>query len=312
MKSTARALVAVLVAAPLLAYPTSGPAVAGQGHHRRSLAPRHGVLLGAWVQQHNTDTHYDSVLKFEKTIGRKLAIDHHYRTWDNDFWAEEAKDIAAGRIPLITWGDWGRTSASSIASGSQDSLIREKARAIKALDGPVMLRWGPEMAGGTYGTASEYVAAWRRIHDVFAAVGANNVRWVWCPTAFSFRDGSAPAFYPGGAYVDWIAADGYNWFPARGDWVTTGDVFKWFYEWASARHKPLMIAETGTMEDPSSPGRKAHWYRNTLRRLKAWPRIKAYVYFNSVSPKGYDFRATTSWSALKAFRRLATSRYANP
>jgi RTX calcium-binding nonapeptide repeat (4 copies) len=300
----AAALVVVLGVAWL-----ADPRVAARAETTSSLAPAQGALLGAWVGQRNTPTHYDSVLAFEEQIGRKLAIDLHYRTWDNPFWGEEEKDIAAGRIPLITWGDYGRTSAAQINSGSQDALIREKADAIRALGGTVLLRWGAEMAGGTFGTANEYVGAWKRIHGIFLDRGATNVEWVWCPTAWSFREGTAPAFYPGDAYVDWICADGFNWYPAQAPWKSFQDIFPWFYDWASQRGKPLMIGETGTMEDPADPGRKATWFDRIVPSLQAMPAIKAFVYFHSRSPKGYEFWTDTSARSTSAFRNLAASPY---
>jgi hypothetical protein len=268
-----------------------------------------GVLLGAWVGQRNTTTHYESVLNFEKKIGRKLAIDHHYRTWDNQFWGEEALDVKAGRIPLITWTDWGRTTAAEINSGSQDSLIREKADAIKRLGGKVFLRWAPEMAAGRYGTPSAYIAAWKRIRAIFKQRGATNVRWVWCPGAWTFKTGEAPKYYPGDAQVDWIAADGYNWYPEAGPWRSLREIFTPFYAWASRRGKPVMIAETGVMEDPARPRRKAGWFSWVIPTLQNWPAIRAFVYFHSRSPQGFGFWADTSRPSFRAFREMANRPY---
>ena len=274
-------------------------------------APATGALLGAWVMQRNTATHYDSVVAFEELIGRRLAISHHYRAWDNRFWGEEALDVAAGRIPLITWGDWGSTPARDIAAGMHDGLITEKADAIEALGGAVLLRWAPEMASGQYGNADDYIAAWRRIHDLFDARGASNVEWVWCPTAWSFRNATAPAYYPGDAYVDWVCADGYNWYP-HGEWKSFDEIFRWFYEWGSQRGKPLMIAEIGLMEDAARSDRKAAWIRDLVPELKARPNLKALVYFHARSPKGYEFWADTSTGSLAAFRGIAGDAYFTP
>ncbi len=274
-----------------------------------TLAPDNGVLFGAWVGQRGDATHYDAVLRFESQIGRQLEIDMHYRNWNNRFWGEEALDIAAGRIPFITWDVRGEGQAVDINAGVHDTLIREKADAIEALGGRVLLRWGAEMNGGRYGPAAEYIAAWKRIQGIFAAQGATNVEWVWCPMAWSFVSGTAPAYYPGDANVDWICADGFNWYPAMPPWKSFTKIFEAFYEWGSKHGKPLIIGEVGTMEDPAMPGRKAAWFDSIVPALKAWPAIKAIVYFHSVSPKGYTFWADTSTSALTAFRRLASDPY---
>jgi hypothetical protein len=45
--------------------------------------------------------------------------------------------------------------------------------------------------------------------------------------------------------------------------------------------------------------------------VHAHSHLKALVYFDSVSPKGYDFRVQTSGSALHAFRRWGHGMYWN-
>ena len=143
-------------------------------------------------------TALDSVRYREKQLGRKLAIDSHYYDWADLFpGTREADDAANGRIPMITW--WGVSNAKVI-NGSQDALIRSRAAAVKSFGRPVFLRWGAEMNGNWYpwsGVASgndpsKYVAAYRRIHDVFAAAGVTNARWVWAPNADSHPGGTVP------------------------------------------------------------------------------------------------------------------------
>jgi hypothetical protein len=276
-----------------------------------SVVPESGVLLGAAVGNRDGFTHYESVLNFEEQIGRQLAISQTFRKWDNQYWGEEAEHLAAGRIPMITWGDWGKTPAKEIASGSQDAIIRDKADAIKALEGPVFLRWGAEPAGGKYGTAEEYIAAWKRIRKLFAEQGATNVMWVWCPTAWAVKTGAAQEYYPGDGQVDWIAANGFNFYPAAGPWKTFHQIFEGFYKWASKRGKPLMIGGTAAMEDPDNPSAKAKWIRDIVGSLKQFPKIKAFNYFHAHSPKGYDFWADTSEASMDAFVDLAQDPYVN-
>jgi hypothetical protein len=301
------ALMAVLVS-PLV--PPAFPAHPAAEMGGQSIVPTNGTLLGAWVKNERGLAHYEAVLRFERrVIGRKLSIDNHFRTWDNQYWREEAQDLAAGRIPMVTWGDWGRTSANEINTGSEDALIREKANAIEALNGPVLLRWAPEMAGGNYGSPQSYIDAWKRIRRLFAEEGASNAIWVWCPTAWSFETGAAADYYPGDDQVDWIAADGYNWYPAKGPWKPLREIFQGFYRWGSATGKPLMIAATGTMEDPRRRWRKPRWFGDIVEFLKGRPAIKAFVYLHARSPKGYDFSVDTSRRSRRAFRRMARRPY---
>ena len=41
--------------------------------------------------------------------------------------------------------------------------------------------------------------------NIYDAEGATNVQWVWDPQAAAFCSGHAQSYYPGDAYVDWIA-----------------------------------------------------------------------------------------------------------
>jgi hypothetical protein len=282
-----------------------------------NLGPSTGALWGAFVQQANAPTHMDAVLSLESQLGFKISIDQHYRPWTNRFWKDEQADIAAGRIPLISWTARG-TTAADIVSGSQDANIIRVAQAVKALGAPVFLRFAYEMdqppgSPRYLGSASDFVAAWRHVYAIFQQQGATNARFVWCAIAYNFVNGKAPQFYPGDAYVDWIAADGYNWYPGRAGakWKSLGDIFSAFYAWALPHAKPLMIPETGVQEDASDPARKAQWLTDAAAWLEIHPAIKAVSYFDSVSPAGYDFTATSSAPAFAAFKSWGGTAYFN-
>jgi Glycosyl hydrolase family 26 len=307
-----------LAVAALALVPTAGASGSARtGGLGRNLVPAQGSLFGAYVGRTPGRDHYAGVLAVEQALGYKLGIDEHYKSWRNTHVAEETLDVQAGRIPMLNWSPGGTTTAKAISSGSQDATIRAMALAIAHLGQPVFLRLAYEMDQPQghpryIGTASEFVPAWRHVYTMFRALGVDNARFVWCPIARNFADGKAQAFYPGDAYVDWIAADGYNWFPAKRSWRSYGEIFGSFYAWASTRGKPLMVAESGAMEDRQDPGRKAAWIADAAAWVKAHPQMKAALYFDSVSPKGYDFRASTSASAFTAFRRWGADPYFNP
>ena len=278
-----------------------------------------GALFGAYVQgdSHTPDEQMAAVEEREHDLGRRLAIDHHFYPWEEEFpTIREQADLRAGRIPLISWN--GKTLNLAIGLGQHDDLIRTRARAVKALGDKVMIRWMWEMDGRNKADHTRhpalYVAAWRHIHDVFAAEGATNVRWVWCPNATAFRAEdarNAPAYYPGDEYVDWICADGYNWAPGRtGDeWRSFASIYTPFYEWGMTRQKPLMVGEFGAQE--RNPGEKAQWLAETRDALKTkFPGIKAVVYFDA--DKDYDWRVTSSPETLAAFRDMANDPWFTP
>jgi beta-mannanase len=211
---------------------------------------------------------------------------------------------------MVSWTGQG-TTAAAIASGSEDANIKRVADAVKALGSRVLLRFAYEMdqpkGGPRYlGSPARFIAAWRHVHDVFQARSVTNARFVWAPIAANYATGVAQSFYPGNRYVDWIGADGYNWYPGRAgsNWTTFGDIFSAFYAWAAPRGKPLIVAETGVQEDPAVPGRKAAWIADATLWIRSHSAIRAVSYFDGISPKGYDFRVDTSSASFGAWQAM--------
>jgi hypothetical protein len=280
------------------------------------LVPRTGLLLGAYVDPDDAwrgnDDVFAKVDAFEALIGRPLAIDLHYYDWADVFPSGlEQWDLAGGRIPLISWRG---TRLDAINSGRYDSLIRARARSVKSLGGPVFVRWGWEMNGNWFAHAgalnmpdgpAKFVAAWRRIHRIFDGAGANNVVWVWCPNAQSTPDeewNQWGRYYPGDAFVDWVAIDGYNWGTTQSwsTWQNLADIVRPFYRDYAGR-KPIMISETSSAE---AGGDKAAWIRNAQTTLiRDFPKVKAMLWFEVA--KEADWRVESSAASLAAFRSLA-------
>jgi hypothetical protein len=274
-----------------------------------SLVPPNGTLFGSWVKPrtgYTMDDQKAAVKGFEAAVGRKLDIDHHYYTFFDSFpnW-HETWDLDHGRTPLISWNG---VSSRRIASGAVDSTIDARARGIRDLGTPVFLRYGAEMDGsanrGWVEGPKAFIRAWRHLHDEFAAQGATNAVWVWCPNASGFTWTNAKAYYPGSRYVDWICADGYNWAPGQhgADWRSFAKIFRDWYAFGVAKDRPLMVGETGVQE--GKPGEKAAWLNQARRQIRSrFPAIRAFVYFNSDS--SYPWWIDSSRSALDAFRSMA-------
>jgi beta-mannanase len=306
-----RALIYLIVLALLVGLTASAGALAPfQGPTGQDALQPRSAWLGAWVKPTGSYTkaaQQAAVLELEAKIGRRLAIDHTYVPWGHPLGWRPAWDVAQGRIPLITIG--ASASTRDVASGRHDVYLRSLTEAVRALGQPVFLRYAHKMDASTnrswVGSPADFVAAWRHLHDVFAGLP---VSWVWAPSASAFDAGGAVAdqYYPGDQYVDWISADGYNSFGCNGSttWRGLADLFGAFYAWGSGRQKPLMIAETGSTEDPADPARKARWFEEAARTLAtSMPNVQALVYFDS--DKGCDWRVESSAQSLDGFRRLA-------
>jgi beta-mannanase len=212
---------------------------------------------------------------------------------------------------------------SSIASGGEDGYIAALADGFKTLGPSFFVFDGePEAKVGDRGSAEEYRAAWRHIHEVFRARGADNVAFMWSMTGYAFQAESgqlalAASLYPGDDVTDWIAVDPYNFFE-DGTWHSLSTEMGPWYRWVRANHpdKPLALSEWGSKEDPDQPGRKAAWFAEALRDLRTQYRaVKAVVYFDEEKHERgtvNDWRIDTSDSSLRAFGEVARSKWFNP
>jgi hypothetical protein len=286
----------------------------------KPVAPSSGVLFGLWENpgegNHTQEAERNLWLWRETFYGRKADIGHQFYPFTTPFpTSRETWHIQNGRTPLISWNG---TNANDINAGKHDALIRTRAKAVKALNAPVFLRyfWEPDAGKKDEMAVSPaaYIAQWKHVRAIFASEGVTNAAWVWCPTAWAFNNGEAPKFYPGDNQVDWICSDGYNWGQTQsGDkWRDWNTIYKGMYAFGTAHNKPMMAGEYGSVE--RYPGEKAAWFRTTRQQIKAMPRIKAVVYFDSLRQEAgvwRNWRPDTSPDAYLAFREMARDPYFN-
>jgi beta-mannanase len=309
-----RALVLALLAVAALVPTVATTPASAAGRPAGKLVPASGFYVGAYTKHadgYGQDREQQATSDLEARLGRRLHIDHHYYSWTDVFpsW-REPWDIQNDRIPMISWNG---ENTDAINRGDWDGLISARAQAVAMLNTPIFIRWFWEMDGnkkqGFISSPASYQKAWRHIHDIFAAAGASNAVWVWCPNASAFDDGTAMPYYPGGAYVDWVCADGYNFAPNRpGDrWESLGEIYNGFYTAGAKLGKPLMLGEFGVLE--RAAGEKASWFRQAHDWIAAHPAIAAAVYFNADSTNNgisYNWRVDTSPASFEGFRYLFT------
>lgn len=285
------------------------------------LVPSQGALLGAFV---GTGTW----MSFEALLGRSLPIVHDFFGFYDD-WVPRARTVLqSGKTPLITWEPWTNGSTGipldEIIGGTHDTIIRARGTAARDLGGKMFLRWGHEMNGNWYPWAGfnnganaaatqKYIAAYRRIHDLFEAAGATNVLWVFCPNVDSVPGDAWNAwanYYPGDDYVDWMGFDGYNWGTVQSGstWRSFSAIAGAIYPSLAGKNKPIMIAETASAEQG---GDKAAWIAGILPALQtSYPAIKAFVWFEV--NKETDWRVESTPGARDSFVSFANAPYMNP
>lgn len=260
------------------------------------------VMLGAHVGRDRDPNSQSDFEQLEKAIGRKLAIDNHLETWaDMPDRQRVAWDFRNRRLPMLSWrvalrrgiAAAGCATANAIAAGTYDRQIEQQAHAVKALGAPVLIRFNYEMTTNPENTCftgfdvrenlrlagSKYIAAWQHVVQRFRAAGATNARWVWAPGRPTYEQGIWRLFYPGDRYVDWIGIDDYNKRDVQIPFPTTMEAF---YAATSAMGKPLMIAETGAVNNPNEkPDPQTLWLITARTYLKSHPAIKAFIYWNN-------------------------------
>jgi len=280
----------------------SGPFAAGPVQ-----PPPAGALLGAWVKPERLTQpgRVAAITGYEAMLGRPLDIVNTYRRFDEEFRTESDRYfVKRGKVLMLSWASG---DTRSITSGQHDELIRTRARELRDIGGPVLLRFRWEMdrpdLAATMWSPEEYIAAWRYVRRIFQEEGARNASWVWCPTAEGFTGGYAQPFYPGDDVVDWLCVDVY----AGSQLVPIGKLLGPFLHWAAQRPKPIIIGEYGISRALGTERRVA-WLHNASQVFQANPQIKAVSYFES-DPEGngpnQQFRLADDPAALDALRELA-------
>ncbi len=278
------------------------------------LVPESGAYLGAYVQpkSYTSQAEISAVHAFQHSISSPLTLVHVYHPWTQPFpSAADRQFVRADKVLLLTWG--GTPDTKKIIAGDYDSLITERAQAVKSLHRPILLEFRHEMDRPNLQWAvhgpKNYIKAWDHIRAIFSTVGATNVGWVWCPTGYGFQVGRAQAFYPGSNEVDWVCADVYT--------ISSGQSLRQaaapFMHWAARTGKPVIIGEFASNDPPSSwPG----FLAAAGKYAQDNPQIKALAYFdaNGSDSNGNPF---SYWlgghqAALAAFAQLATTPYFQP
>lgn len=120
-----------------------------------------------------------------------------------------------------------------VSSGHRDYLIRELGQWIKESRRPVFLRIGYEFDGWEWNHYKRkyYLAAWKRIHNIFQEMDINNVAFVWQSKGNGSNQDVLEKWYPGDDLVDWC---GYSYFNSPDQEMIT---------FARRHKKPVFIAE---------------------------------------------------------------------
>jgi len=209
---------------------------------------------------------------------------------NSENWISEVQGVTGAGPHSLLYLDWtlsdttaqnGGITTKDIASGKADDYIRQYARDLRAFANPVVIRlFGGEFNGSWwYGqsplanpnlTPADFVAAWRRVVDIFRQVGAANVSFAWIPVVYppspaAWVDPNIDAYYPGDSFVDWVGADTGDF--ASPSWLDST------YAFATSHAKPFFLAEFG-IRHPSStltPAQEQTWLGSMFDYFESHP-----------------------------------------
>lgn len=254
-----------------------------------------------------------------RKLKRHIDIVNFFDGWSSGFPKDQVDHIAAtGALPEVTWEPWDYQlglnqdtyALQRIVSGEFDSYITGWAHQAALWGKPMLVRFAHEMNGNWYpwsigvngNTSTEYVAAFRHVHDLFVAAGATNVEWVWSPNVLAGATSNMVNEYPGSQYVDVIGIDGYNFGTAirNSTWVAPAEIFGSTLELLAKLHlgKPIVVDEVGCAQ---VGGSKATWISNFVKLLSTETQVKGFLWseFNTPIKWGLE-NSTSSLAAMKA------------
>ena len=303
-------------AASFLPSDTSNPRLLSDAQFAGQLEPG-TALLGVYYG--NQGWQMDQVRDMESWQAKKYAVVNMITNWcdtptalDNLFGTQLSNIWDNHNVPMISWEpnlcSEDRTPADvevRAAKGEYDAYFQRWANRLKGfLNGPdgvypsgddrrVYLRMGHEMNGDWYpwGAAmgrnapSDYIAMWKHVKGIFDKAGLDptHVQWVWCVNHTDNGGFVAERFYPGDAYVDWVAIDGYNWGKTQSwsNWTPPAQVYdSMIARLRALTTKPLATPEyasTSSTVGGASVATKSQWISAVLQyarakdvRLVAW------------------------------------------
>jgi len=264
------------------------------------------VLLGAYDSRLPWTA--EGVVQLERRLDATFPLMQVYVAWgdkpDHAFPLRSLTMIwTLGSVPVVTWEPWlavfdnsrhpflpvrddrDRRGLAAVARGDYDFYVDAWAVEAARFGRPFFLRFAHEMNdpyrypwGPQNGNRPEdFIAAWKRVYEVFEKMGATNVIWVWSPHI------SMPWFeyyYPGDEYVDWIGIGILNYGNVANwsRWWSFHQILEKSYATLANMKKPMMVCELGTL---AQGGDMVEWYKQAFYHIDhTYGGIRSIVFFN--------------------------------
>jgi Glycosyl hydrolase family 26 len=323
-----RRWVAAIIASSIVAG-TLFASLAGQ-----SAGAAHDMHWGARVDKGDNPTDLGALDEFEASVGRELGVVRIFALWEQAWPDSYAQRLAANdQIPLLsvkpkrnngTVVTWAAIASAAPGSALYNEIAGWATKA-KTFTKPMYFTFHHESeatANLPYGTAADFIAAWRKVVEVFRSKGVTNAKYLWIATDFSFGAPSterraAAKWYPGDAWVDAIGADAYNWVNCRSrneGWRSLQQIIEPLRQFGLAHPtKELWLPEFATVEDAAVPTRKAQWMNDAAALFKqsGWEQFYGVAYFHYLV-SGFPnclWYADSSPASLQAFAAMGADSF---
>jgi hypothetical protein len=270
--------------------------------------------------------------RFEQLVRKPQLIYHAYHRGEELFptgaQIAAARDPATPRILFLNWrplAPWARIAAGDPGTDRYLDRLAEHIKTNFPEEFFFTFHHEPENdvieRPGSGMTADDYAAAFRYVTLRLRAAGVTNAVSVMSYMAYIPWNTKPwfPDLYPGDDVVDWVAWDEYAHSdpgPGLGDFAEMMNrrddgAAGWpgFYNWAARTfpRKPLMLGEWGVWYSSRNAGHQARFFDSARLQLVLFPRVKAYVYFETPDAgRGQDSRVDRTAEGLEAFRRLGS------
>jgi hypothetical protein len=313
------------------------------------VLPQHGAYTGAYMDfgDEEDDVSLEVIEDFEQMVGKHQAI-----IASSSYWGEQSFPAANlnliwrhGSLPLLFWSPWDkpyeqdrgpdRFSLFEILNGKWNDYIDRWGDGARQFGHPMIVVFGVEMNGTWFPWSGAYYGgnewdnehhnwkgpetfrhAFRYVVDRVRARGATNIKWMFHTNNYPYpyeNWNSAPAYYPGSDYVDWLGLSVYGQQYRDEPNPDIPSLVDWPYQEMCGLDpkKPVMVAEWGTGEFPyphNQPGlHKPAWIKQGLELFRTrYPRIKAAVYWHERwqnEDESYsNLRVNSSVESLQAYR----------
>lgn len=322
--------------------------IAGPGSENPILAQAaptatHPVEIGAFVD--SSPPTVTKIREFENLAGRHVYSLMWYEGWSTtgapSFPATQLVSVRyhdgydTHVVLHVTWEPW--VALKDISNGVYDASILRYANDARDWGEPIRLRFAHEMIQDNIHNncqgqptcpewypwqdqPTDYVNAFRHVHDIFQSAGATNVQFVWSPNNYPFDLAIVQQYYPGPGYMDWLGMDGYNrgnqdGKPGWPDWQWFDDLFYNIYH-TFVDHKdifgdkPIMVGEFASCEAGPydlAGQTKAAWIQNTFDRIKSPDYAAVHSFYWFQINKECNWRVDSSPQSLIAFQTAMSS-----